>query len=410
MRTSKKAVALVGVAALALLTACTPPAPPGGEAGGAVTDPADVPDTPSEPVTLNILDVAGNQRLTEGMVDAFVEENPDVIESVTWETGGAPDVTGIVKPQVDSGNLSIDVVFTGNDGLAAGISQDLWIPVVDDYGDRVSNQENYLEPAAKMQELAEGYGIVTTYYPSGPLLQYDPEVVDTPPATPEELLEWAEANPGKFGYARPANSGPGRTLLMGLPYILGDEDPSDPENGWDKTWAYLKELGQHVDTYPTGTGQVITNMADGTWSMVPTTTGWEIAPRAEGQLPNRLEAAAFDDFTWVTDAHYAAIPKGQSADKISAIMLLLQDMLTPEQNAKAYDAGYFYPGPAVEGATLDLAPQESQDVIEEFGRPEFDELIESQDAVVPLDAESMVTAFDIWDREVGGGKVEEETE
>ena len=85
-------------------------------------------------------------------------------------------------------------------------------------------------------------------------------------------------------------------------------------------------------------------------------------------------------------------------------------MLTPEQNAKAYDAGYFYPGPAVEGATLDLAPQESQDVIEEFGRPLFDELIESQDAVVPLDADSMVTAFDIWDREVGGGKVEEEAE
>src|SRR5690606_34909696 len=233
MRTSKKAAALVGVAALTLLTACTPPAPPGGEGGAAaVTDPADVPETPSEPVTLNILDVAGNQRLTEGMVEEFVENNPDVIESVTWETGGAPDVTGIVKPQVDSGNLSIDVVFTGNDGLSAGIAQDLWLPVVDDYGDRLTNQENYLEPAANMQELAQGYGVVTTYYPSGPLLQYDPEVVGTPPATPDELLEWAEANPGKFGYARPANSGPGRTVLMGLPYLLGDEDPTIGRAAW----------------------------------------------------------------------------------------------------------------------------------------------------------------------------------
>ena len=41
-------------------------------------------------------------------------------------------------------------------------------------------------------------------------------------------------------YARPANSGPGRTLLMGLPYILGDKDPTDPVKGWDKTWAYLQ--------------------------------------------------------------------------------------------------------------------------------------------------------------------------
>lgn len=70
----------------------------------------------------------------------------------------------------------------------------------------------------------------------------------------------------------------------------------------------------------------------------------------------------------MTDAHYAVVPKGQSADKISAILLMLQDMLTPEQNAKAHDSGYFYPGPAVEDATLDKAPQKSQDTIAEFGR------------------------------------------
>jgi len=408
-RTRSRAAVVVGVAALGLLAgACAPPAPQGGGDAPAVTDAADVPETPSEPVELHILDVAGNQKLTEPMVDAFVEANPDVISSVTWETGGAPDVTGIVKPQVDSGNLSVDLVLTGNDGLSAGIAQDLWIPVVDDFGDRLSNQENYLEPAAAMQELADGHGVVVTYYPSGPLLQFDPAVVTDPPATPQELLEWAKANPGKFGYARPANSGPGRTFLMGLPYILGDEDPTDPENGWDKTWAYLKELGQYVDNYPTGTGQVVTNVGDGTWSMIPTTTGWEIEPRSDGRLPNTLEAAAFDDFTWVTDAHYAAIPRGQSADKVSAILLLLQDILTPEQNAKAYDHGYFYPGPAIEGATLDLAPEESQQVIEEFGRDWYDELIASAPATTPLPPAEMVTAFDIWDREVGAGKYTEE--
>ena len=85
--------------------------------------------------------------------------------------------------------------------------------------------ENYIEPAANMQTLAEGFGVVTTYYPSGPLIQYDPAIVTDVPTTPEELLEWAQANPGKFGYARPANSGPGRTFMQGLPYMLGDKDP-----------------------------------------------------------------------------------------------------------------------------------------------------------------------------------------
>ena len=62
----------------------------------------------------------------------------------------------------------------------------------------------------------------------------------------------------------------------------------------------------------------------------------------------------------MTDAHYAAIPKGVSADKQAAVLALLAFMLTPEQQAKAYDTGYFYPGPAIKGVTLDMAPQQSQ--------------------------------------------------
>jgi putative spermidine/putrescine transport system substrate-binding protein len=396
-----------------LLAACTAP----DTGGGATTAPSadgtaagtagsDVPDKPSAPVTLNILDVAGNSKLTTTMIDDFVKNNPDVISAVNWESGGAPDLVGTIKPQVDSKSLQVDLVMTGTDGLSAGIAQDLWIPLVNDYGDRLSNQKNYIEPAAKMQELAEGYGVVTTYYPSGPLIQYNPDVVnkDEVPTNPQELLDWAKAHPGKFGYARPANSGPGRTFLQGLPYMLGDTDPSDPEKGWDKTWAYLKELNQVIDNYPTGTGQVITNMSDGTWAMIPTTTGWDIEPRADGREPESIEAAAFDDFTWVTDAHYAVVPKGQSPDKISAILLLLEDMLTPEQNAKAYDNGYFYPGPSIEGATLDKAPQESQDVVKKFGRDWYDDLIASKPTKTPLPADKLVKAFDIWDREIGAGK------
>lgn len=407
MRTAKPLALVAGIASLGLLLgACSAPNADAPAAEPAASAEGGVPETPSSPVTLNILDVAGNQKLTGPMVDAFVADHPEIVSSVTWESAGAPDVVGTIKPQVDSGNLSIDLVMTGTDGLSAGIEQDLWIPIVEEYGDRLGNMDNYIEPAANMQELASGFGVVTTYYPSGPLMQYDPAVVTDVPTTPEELLAWAKANPGKFGYARPANSGPGRTFLMGLPYMLGDTDPSDPVNGWDKTWAYLKDLGTTIDSYPTGTGQVITNMADGTWSLIPTTTGWDINPRALAQEPATIEAAPFDDFTWVTDAHYAAIPMGQSADKVSAILNLLQYVLEPETNAMAYDAGYFYPGPAVEGATLDLAPQESQDVINEFGRDWYDDLIEEMPKATPLPPADLVAAFDLWDREVGSGKFE----
>ncbi|MEJ7742554.1 MAG: ATP-binding cassette domain-containing protein [Nocardioidaceae bacterium] len=112
-----------------------------------------------------------------------------------------------------------------------------------------------------------------------------------------------------------------------------------------------------------------------------------------------------EGFHWVTDAHYAVVPKGVSVDKQAAIMMLLQYMLTPEQQAKAYDSGYFYPGPAIEGVELSQAPTESQDAIKEFGRPEYDQLIADNPTETPLDAESLVAAFDKWDRDIGGGKV-----
>ncbi|MEO6826511.1 MAG: extracellular solute-binding protein [Microbacteriaceae bacterium] len=403
MHIGKGTAILSAVAVVALaITGCT--APNSGNQKTSAKSGEAIPSKPSAPVTLNILDVAGNQKLTAPMVDEFVKKHSDVISAVTWESAGAPDLVGTIKPQVDSGNISVDLVMTGTDGLSAGIGQKLWIPLVKDYGDRLSNMKNYIEPAQKMQGLADDFGVVTTYYPSGPLLQYNPDIVKKVPTNPQELLDWAKANPGKFGYARPANSGPGRTFMMGLPYILGDTDPTDPVKGWDKTWAYLKDIGQYVNNYPTGTGQVISNMADASWGLIPTTTGWDINPRALDQEPNTIKAAAFDKFTWVTDAHYAVVPKGQSADKLSAILLLLQYMLTPDINAMAYDAGYFYPGPSIKGATLDKAPQASQDIIAKFGRDWFDPLIEKMPKVTPLTPDKLVKAFDIWDREVGAGK------
>ena len=42
---------------------------------------------------------------------------------------------------------------------------------------------------------------------------------------------------------------------MGLPYLLGDKDPRDPAKGWDKTWAFLKELDSCIEC--SGAGAVV---------------------------------------------------------------------------------------------------------------------------------------------------------
>ena len=84
-----------------------------------------------------------------------------------------------------------------------------------------------------------------------------------------------------------------------------------------------------------------------------------------------------------------------------AVLNLIKDMLTPVQQAKAYDKGYFYPGPAVKDVTLDMAPAESKQAIQEYGRPEYDALIACHPTATPLATKDIVAAFDRWDREIG---------
>ncbi|MGI5151140.1 ABC transporter substrate-binding protein [Plantactinospora sp. CA-294935] len=400
-RSQRRLFAATALTALSLVAAAcgAPEAAAPGPTGGAV------PDKPGSPVVLNILDVAGNLQLTQSMIDDFVAKNSDTVSRVTYSKSPSPELVGKVKAQQDANRVEIDLVLTGVDGLAAGIDQNLWTPLLPTHADRLPGMANYLPGAAAMQKLAGDHGVTITYYPSGPLIEYLPSKVPNPPTTVQGLLEYAKANPNAVQYARPSNSGPGRTFLMGLPYLLGDSNPKDPVNGWAKTWAYLAELNKYVRLYPSGTGETMKNLANGSAKIIVSTTGWDINPRVLGTVPAEAKIGTLEGFHWVTDAHYAVVPKGVSTDKQAAVLALLNHMLTPEQQAKAYDQGYFYPGPAIKDVPLSMAPQASRDAIEKYGRPEYEQLIANNPLEVPLDAKALVEAFSRWDREIGGAKV-----
>ncbi|OYU48832.1 MAG: ABC transporter substrate-binding protein [Rhizobiales bacterium PAR1] len=363
------------------------------------------PTKPSAPVALNIMDVAGNLALTQKAIENYRKAKPDWVSRITFTKSPAPELPGKIKAQQDANRVDIDLVLTGTDVLSAGLDQKLWIDLLGTQSANLPNlKEIFLEPAYRMQGLAQGQGVVVTYYPSGPLLEYMPDKVKTVPKTAEELLAWAKANKGKFMYARPANSGPGRTFIMGIPYLLGDKDPQDPVNGWDKTWAYLRELGENIDTYPAGTTPTMKALGEGTVDMIASTTGWDINPRVLGVVPKNAEIAALKNFRWVADAHYMCVPKGISAEKLNVVIDLMNFLLTKEQQAYTYDEGYFYPGPAVKGVTLEMAPAESQAAIKEFGRAAYADLIANNPIELPLMPDKMVLAFRKWDEEIGSRK------
>jgi len=388
----------VGMIASACSTSSASPTPatPAAASGGAALK------IPSAPVTINVLDVAGNLQLTKQMMENFKAAHPEIVANITYSTATAPELAGKLQAQQAGGNAQISLVMTGTDGLAAGIKNNLLTKVIPDHQDMFPGlMDNYLAPAADMQGLAQGFGIEVVYYPSGPLLEYNPTNVTTPPTTPAELLAWAKAHPGKFEYARPANSGPGRTFLMALPYLLGDKDPKDPTNGWANTWAYLKDLGQYINVYQTGTTATMKDLAAGTVDMLSSTTGWYINPIILGTVPKTTAVGNFQNMTWVTDAQYAVIPSGVSADTLTADLDLIAWMLKPDQQAISYDKGYFYPGPAVKGVTLDMAPADSQAALKGVVPAQFDTWIAQFPKVTSLPADQQVIAFDLWDKTIG---------
>ena len=359
---------------------------------------------PKSPVTINISDPAGNLALTQAAIEQYQKKHPEMISKINIVRATAPELPGKLKAMQGAGRSDIDLVLTGTDFLAAGIEQGLLEKILPAHAAKFPGLiANYQPAAAKMQELAQDYGIVVTFMPAGPLVEYNPAKVKQVPTTPQELLAWCKANPNRLIYARPANSGPGRTFVMGLPYLLGDKDPKNPAS-WDKTWAYLKDLNTCIEYYPTGTGAVMKELGEGSRDMTLTMTGWDLNPRILGIVPKEFKVAPFKGMTWVNDAHYMVIPKGVAPEKVAVVLDLMAYLLTPEAQAYTYDKGYFYPGPAVKGVTLAMAPKESQDAIKEFGRPEYEQWLKEFPHTQSLEAKGQVEMFRLWDQQVGAQK------
>jgi len=360
-----------------------------------------------DPVVLNILDVAGQEQVAKGITDAYAALHPDRVSSIAYETATAPEMPGKIRAQQAAGAVSISMVLTGSDGLSAGIEQGIWMPILPQHSDVFPNlSSRTVNPQA--QDLAQGFGILNFYGNFGPFFTYDPNRLASTPSTTEDLLAWARANPNRLLYARPANSGPGRAWLQGLPYLLGEPSSRQPDT-WSSVWSYLQELGRYIEYYPSGTATTFTELAQGARSAVASTMGWDMNVRLLGTVPRTFKAFHLAGEHLIADGQYACVPKGIDPAVVPLVLDLIAFMLQPSQQARAFDIAYFYPGPAMKGVTPAQTPAKSRDALRSVQRPEFESIIPPAPTALPvelpLDARSLVRAFDLWDAKVGAGKL-----
>jgi putative spermidine/putrescine transport system substrate-binding protein len=356
--------------------------------------------TRAEPITLSIIDTGGDLASTEVIIRNYAKANPDKVKDIKIQRAPAPELPAKIKAQQDAGRLDINLVLTGQDGgsLLALNKQIIQIP---NY--KTEFPRDILTDAGKaLYDEGGGYLIPSVGNAGGPVFIYNPSKVPNPPKTAADLLAWVKANPGKFMYARPANSGPGRSILQGMSFILNDSKPMDPEKGWEKGWDFLKELGKSVEYYPTGTAITLKEFAQGQRWMIAGIMEWDMKPRAQSVIPPDSKIAILENTTFVVDGHYWAIPTGVPKEQVDVILDLMKFMWKPEQQVLTWTA---FIGPVVKSATIASAPKNIQDDVKEFWRPEYDQVGTKWKVSPPLGVTPLSYAMDRWDREIGADQV-----
>lgn len=395
---------LAGVVAAALaaavLSACGAPTNPSSSTTTNVMTPA----KPSSPLKLTILDGGGDLKGGgQAAIEAFVKANPDLVSSVDYQTAAGTDVTGKIKAQQMGGSVSTSLVLGGPDVLGAAEAQHVLLPQIPQQSAGLPALASVQDPGrAGFQNLSGGYGLLVDYDQNGPFIDYNASTLSGSqvPTTPAAILAWAKDHPGKFAYADPNNSGSGRAFIEALPYLLGDANPSDPVNGWGKTWTYLARLGQYISSYPSSSTLLAQQFGSGQLTMIPTVISHDISFRQSSTYPANTGISLFAKQMWITDGHYAMVPSGVSPQTLYVDLKLESFMVSAQAQAMRLNKGVLTS--ANKNVTIDNAGPSATAYVQEWGRPNFyPAALRTGTVHTPLAPSALQEAFNLWQRNVG---------
>jgi putative spermidine/putrescine transport system substrate-binding protein len=362
------------------------------------------PQKPDKPITLTILDGGGDLKGGgQAAIDAFVKANPDLVSSVTYQTAAATDVTGKIKAQQMGGSMSTSLVLGGPDVFGAAQAERVLLQQLPAQASGLPDLSTIQDKGrADYQAMSDGYGLLINYDQNGPFVDYNPSAVnaDQVPTTPQALLDWAKAHPGKFAYAAPNNSGSGRAFIETLPYMLGDSNPADPVNGWNKTWDYLEQLGKYVHSYPTSSTILAQQFGTGQLDVIPTVISHDISFRKSSTYPANTGIALFSDQNWISDGHYAMIPSGVSAQTLYVDLKLESYLVSAQAQASRLTTGVLTT--ANKDVTIANSGSAVSTFVQQWGRPDFFPSALAKGTVrTPLTPANLQQAFSLWQRNVG---------
>ncbi len=276
------------------------------------------------------------------------------------------DVVGIVLAETaagrDSGG-SVDLVWiNGENFIALKDAGLLYAPDGEGWAHRLPNWE--LVDVAGNPSLSTDFTVPVEGFqaPWGTVqfsFYYDSEEIAETPSNLDDLLTWAEANPGRFTYPQPPNFLGSTFLKLLLAYTIDDRDrlgaplpDGEAEAALAPLFAYLDELHPHLwrsgRTFPANQAALRQLYADGEivvgFANNPAEASGAIA---RDEFPASTRSFVLDD-GMIANSHFVAIPSNANAPE--AALVVANFLMSPVAQLRKQD-------PAVWGdfTVLDIA-------------------------------------------------------
>lgn len=270
----------------------------------------------------------------------------DLVQVKLSDTGDA--VSRVLAEKTagrDSGG-SIDLVWINGENFAAmkanGLLHGPWVATAPNFAlvDVAGKPTTVTDFSVPTDGLEAPWGMAQF------TMMVDTAYVDAPPRTAAALLDWVQANPGRFTYPQPPDF-LGTTflkqllaMLVATPAVLADPlDEAAARSVTAPLWAYLDTLHPHLwrdgRSFPKDAGALRRLLGDGEISFAFDFNPARASAAIEaGELPDTVRTYVFDGGT-IGNTHFLAIPFNAAAKE--GAMVVADFLMSAEAQIRKQD-------------------------------------------------------------------------